>query len=368
MKRRSLICLSMLIPLVFTVFLLSCEKNYITQVPEEHIPEYHMTYSYVRHSETGPNYVITINTNTHKVIDSVAYSDWDYNNLAYFDGGNKALITDYHSLFVEDVLTHDTLAYSDRDFGGLCISSNEQYCATIITKIFLLSLPNLEIIDSVDNSNLLPIGIDDDKNILYAFYYDSSLVYAIDFSESPSETTVVDIVYWRPNPNRKVSAFLSPDNKTLLVNSEEAYDSNTLFEYATDSLSIVAEIPGQKLYSPVWTNDSKTCYGINDGNVIKYNTQTQIYSTVINKNNIITPDYNWELGDGFYATKLQLTPDNKHLYIQLPPNCGGPCLGFGGHTLVYDLNLQEFVYRYDYSDYLVNGNGIMRLNPKDWSN
>ena len=74
------------------------------------------------------------------------------------------------------------------------------------------------------------------------------------------------------------------------------------------------------------------------------------------------------MGDGFYATKLQLTPDNKHLYIQLPPNCGGPCLGFGGHTLVYDLNLQEFVYRYDYSDYLVNGNGIMRLNPKDCSN
>jgi len=368
MKRRFLICLSVLIPLVFTVFLLSCEKNYITQVPEEHIPEYHMTYNCVFQSETGPGYILTINTVTHEVIDSVEYSDRNYNNLAYFDGGNKALITDYHSLYVEDVLTHDTLAYTDRDFCGFRISSNELYCATIITKIFLLSLPDLGIIDSVDNSNLLPIGIDGDRRILYAYYYDSSLVYAINFSVSPSETTVVDFYDWQPNPNRKISAFLSPDNKTLLVNSEEAYGSYILVELSTDSLSYVSEIPGQKLYSPVWTNDSKICYGVNDGNVIKYNTQTKIYSTVIDKNNIFTPDYHWDLGEGFYATYLQLTPNDKHLYIQLPPNCGGPCAGFGGHTLVYDLILQEFVYRYDYSDYPIVCNGIMRLNPKDWSN
>ena len=367
MKRRSLICLSVLIPLVFTVFLLSCEKNYITQAPEEHIPEYHMTYCYVSHGDYEPIYVITINTKTHEVVDSVGYSELPYRNLAFFDGGYKALITDYHSLYVEDVITHDTLTHSNREFGGFRISSNELYCATIETKIFLLSLPDLDIIDSVDNTNLLPIGIDGNNKILYAYYFDSSLVYVIDFSESPSETTVVDIVYWRPNANRKISAFLSPDNTTLLINSQEAYNSNILFEYGTDSLSYVGEIPGQKLYSPVWTNDSKICYGINDGNVIQYNTQTKIYSTVIDKNNIFTPDYNWELGDGFYATKLQLTPDNKHLYIQLPPNCGGPCAGFGGHTLVYDIIMQKFVYRYDYSDYLHNGSGIMKINPKDWS-
>jgi len=354
--------------IILGVFLLSCEKNYITQAPEEHVPEYHMTYCYVSNGDYEPKYIITINTNTREVIDSITYNEMQFRDIQFLDGGNKAFLTGYPDTFIEDVITRDTVSLIDEYYYSLLISSNERFCAVTKSKIYLLSLPDLILIDSVNNDYLIPIGIDDSRMIFYTYYFDTSLIYAIDFSVSPSETTIVDIVDWRPNPNRKISALLSPDNKTLLINSEEEFRSFILFEYSTDSLSYVTEIPGKKLYSPVWTKDCKICYGTNDGSVVKYNTQTKIYSTIIDKNNISTPDYHWDSGEGFYASYLQLTPNDKHLYIQLPPNCGGPCIGVGGQTLVYDLNTKEFIYRYDYSEYSAIGWGLMRINPKDWSN
>ena len=371
MKRQSLICLSVLIPLVFTVFLLSCEKNYITQAPDEHIPEYHMTYNCVMPIYGGPGYVITINTNTHEVIDSINYENLPLRDLCFIDGGNKILIAGYPNTFIEDVVSHDTVTLINRYFYNLYPSSNGRYCAATEDMIYILSLPDLNVVDSVDNGeggSLVPIGIDDEKKILYAYLQNSSLVYKIDFSVNPSETTIVDIASWRPNPNRKIIGSLSPDNRTLLLNSEEAYESYTLFEYSTESMSFVDEIPGQRLIAPTWTSDGQICYGSYGGSVVKYNIQTKIFSTVIDRRSTFSPDVNYYLGDGFYALDIHLTPDDKWLYIQLPPYCGGPCIGFGGHTLVYDIEKGDIVYRYDYSEYSEIKYGLMRINPKDWSN
>ncbi|RKX20461.1 MAG: hypothetical protein DRP51_05680, partial [Candidatus Zixiibacteriota bacterium] len=271
------------------------------------------------------------------------------------------------STFIEDVITRDTVSLINEYFYRLLISSDEKFCIVYKPNIYIMSLPDLNFIDSVDNGSLLAIGLDDENKILYAFKRDTSLIYSIDFSATPSDTTIIDVLYWHSNPNRKVSAFLSPDNKTLLINSQEDYDTYDLLQYNIDSMSYDALIPGQKMGSLVWTNDCRICYGINDGNVVKYDTQTKIYSTLIDKENIFTPDYHWDIGEGFYAMDLQITPDNMFLYIQQAPNCGGPCLGIGGHTLVYDISKREIVYRHDYSEYLNIGTGLMRINPKDWN-
>ncbi len=104
MKKPLLIWLAILVLLVFAIFLLSCEKNYITQAPEEHVPEYHMTYNCVMPTYGGPSYVITINTNTHEVIDSVNYENLPLRDLCFIDGGNKILIAGYPNTFIEDAV------------------------------------------------------------------------------------------------------------------------------------------------------------------------------------------------------------------------------------------------------------------------
>ena len=367
MKKPSLIWLTGIIPLLFAVFFLSCEKNYITQVPEEHIPEYHMTFSFVRHDESDSNYVLTINARTHEVIDSIGYLEEPFRDIQFIDDGNKALITGNQSVYIADVLSHDTLVFLDRNIGymgSLIISSNQKYLTHLGTGFGIYLLSDLSFVDSVHNSSLLPIGIDDIKDILYAFKRDTSLIYLIDFSVTPSDTTIVDILNWRSNPDRTVSGFLSPDNSTILINSKEGPDEYHFLEYDTDSLKCRQEIQNQYLFRPIWTTDKISCFGISDGNVVKYNTQTHIYSIIINKNNVYSPDY-WVDAYEFKAMYVELTADDRYLHIQTPPRCGGPCVRINGHTLVYDLQTKEFVYRYEWSE---SGGNLMRINPKDWSN
>ena len=358
MKRRFLICLSALIPLVFTVFLLSCEKNYITQAPEEHIPEYHITFCYVSDGMLDPKYIITINTKTHQVIDSIELTATPYRDMAYIDGGNKAVITNYDNLYIEDALTHDTLAITDAIGIDIKISSDEQYLVSSESK-YILTLPDLTIIDSTDN--LRSIGIDGTNKILYAHNYITNKIYSIDFSATPYDTTVADVTNMMNEPiNLYYGSYLSPDNKALLFNYI-CLGGYGLLEYSTDSLKVINEIECLGLMNPVWTSDGNICYGTNfQYNVVKYNIATKIYTIVIDRTTIYSGFYWSGIGEGFYPTRLQITPDNKYLYIQTAPQNYA-----NGYTLVFDLETREFIYGYEYSKY---GWNFMSLNPKDWSN
>ena len=361
MKRRFLICLSVLIPLVFTVFLLSCEKNYITQVPEEHVPEYHMTFCYVTDGIHEPKYIITINTKTHQVIDSIELTATPYRDMAYIDGGNKAVITNYDHLYIEDALTHDTLAITDAIGIDIKISSDEHYIVSDESK-YILSLPDFAIIDSTDT--LRHIGIDGTNKILYAYSYPDSQIYSINFSATPYETTIVDATNMRGEPIKlHYYGYLSPDNETLLL-SYICQGGYGLVEYDADSLYVRNEIECLGLKNAVWTSDGNICYGTNfDYNVVKYNIITKIYTIIIDQTDIYTGVYKVNVAEELYPIDIQITPDDKHLYVQI----AGRTLFANGHTLVYDLEAKEFIYRYEYSKSLDAWN-FMSLNPKDWSN
>ena len=368
MKKTEITILLCFAIIILGVFLLSCEKNYITQAPEEHIPEYHMTYCYVRHTEAGPNYVITINTKTREVIDSVAYEDEPFRELRYFDQGNKAVIVGHDITYVIDVLTHDTLATINAENvvlgSNITISSDEQYLINRMNR-YILTLPDLNIIDSTTGA-YIAIGIDGGEKHLFAYEYYTNKVYAIDFSVTPTETLMVEVAHWLSGQIIIKSGFISPDNQRLYLNCQNEVDEPLFVEYKTDSLQYVNFIEGLLVEYPAWSRDGRNCYGTYDGNVVKFDLQSRIITKIINKENIYSSDY-WLDEENFYAGYAELTSDDKLLYIQLPPRCGGPCIGIGGQTLVYDLLKNEIVHRFDYSDYLFNGCGLMRLNPKDWS-
>lgn len=341
------------------VFFFSCEKNYITQAPKEHIPEYHMTFCYVTEGMYEPKYILTINTKTHQVIDSIELQGEPYRTMAYIDGGNKAVITDFVDLFVEDVLTHDTLAITHHIGEIFKISSDEQYIFSYPSK-YILSLPDLQIIDSTEN--LRHIGIDGTNKILYAYHYPDSQIYSIDFSVIPNETTMVDFANMRGEPiDTYYDSYLSPDNETLLLNYS-CLGGYGLIEYDADSLYVRNQVDCLGLRDPVWTSDASICYGINfDRDIVKYNITTKIYTIIIDVSTISSTIYWTEFEQGLYPTQLQITPDDKYLYIQTALEVSA-----NGYTLVYDIEAKEFVYRYEYSKY-ADGWNFMSLNPKDWS-
>ncbi len=358
MRKPSLIWLAGLILLLFAVFLLSCEKNYITEAPDEHVPEYHMTFCYVTEDiHYGSKYILTINTKTHDIIDSIELIGEPYRDMAYIDGGNKAIITNYDHLYIEDVLTHDTLAITD-DLGlEIKISSDDQYIVGDLSK-YVLSLPDLIIIDSTEGLDY--IGIDGTNRILYAYSYPDSQIYSIDFSTTHHETTIVDATNMRGDRIKlHYYSYLSPDNETLLL-SYVCHGGYGLIEYDADSLYVRNEIECLGLRNVVWTSDGNICYGTNfNRDVVKYNIATKIYTIVIDVSTINSMIYWTEIEEGLFPARLQITSDDKYLYIQT-----AHAISENGYTLVYDIKAKEFIYRYEYSKY---GWNFMSLNPKDWS-
>jgi len=359
MKKPVFAFAAILILSLVCVFFFSCEKNYITQAPVDHIPEYHMTFCYVTEGILEPRYILTINTKTHEIIDSIELQGEPYRDVAYIDGGNKAVITNFVDIFVEDVLTHDTLAIADDIGVDFEVSSDEQYIVSRWSK-YILSLPGLAIIDSTEN--LRHIGIDGINEILYAYHYPTNQIYSIDFSVTPNETTMADFTDFSGGPiELYYYGYLSPDNETLLL-SYICQGGYGLVEYDADSLYVRNEIACLGLRDPVWTSDGSICYGINyDYNVVKYNITTKIYTIIIDKNDIYSSNYWSYTGERFSPDYLQITPDDKYIYIQTTPEVYA-----NGYTLVYDLSAKEFIYRYEYSK-SQEGWNLISLNPKDWS-
>jgi len=344
------------------IFVLSCDEK--CTCPEEHIPEYHMTFCYVTTGEYPDNsikYVVTYNTSTFDPIDSTGYyNEEPYRDICYFGDGKKALITNLENLYIEDVVSHDTLATAEFIGTGLHISSDEKYLTAYLSNK-ILSIPDLQIVDSLQD--LWVIGINGTEESVFALEYAGSRCYSIKFTGSPVESTYIDIGDLVNDEVIPSYGHLTPDNKSLLIDYLGARGGFSLLILDAANLNRVDLIEGHWLNGPCWTSDGTICYGTDHGSVVKYNTQTNIYTVVIDKNEIISSDY-WMEGTGFYASYVEITPDDKYLYIQLPPQCGEPCFGFNGSTLVYDIDSKDIIYRYKYSD---EGLNIMRINPNDWS-
>jgi len=354
--------------LIPALFLTTCEEKCNCVYPEEHIPEYHMTFNFVSTPDDNDTvYVITINTKTHEVIDSVASTDIPpFTDMVFIEGGDKALIAGQENLYIEDVVTHDTLAISPISASRLILSNDEEYVTYVSGGIEIISLPDLNIIDNFED--ITAIGIDGENHIAYGFKYATNFLYRIEYSEIPAVTTEIEIYNGSHRAPYLRFCYLSSNNETLLLFGMDETGYESLMEFDADSLYFRSEIAQRGIILPVWTSDDNICFGTFDGNVVKYNTATNVYSTIIDKESIIIPDVamgsDYFYGHGFYASYVRLTADNKHLYIQLSPRCEGPCGGYNGSTLVYDLNTREIIHRYDYTKY---GWNVMVVNPKDWS-
>jgi hypothetical protein len=106
-------------------------------------PYYKLIYSYVM-----PEFsVLTFNSITGKVMDSVWYPKVPFSDVVFSKDAARAYYSGSGATWIADVATGDTVAVDRQRAGKLVLSPDEQYLAVIsATKIWLFRLPTLTLI------------------------------------------------------------------------------------------------------------------------------------------------------------------------------------------------------------------------------
>ena len=327
------------------ILFISCDEDCICNPPKEHVPDYRLVFSYVYHSGTYYNYII--NTKTHQVIDSIAYDHAPFNDMQFFDGGTRAVVSDFYGLYVEDFLTHDTIALDLESAGySFSVSSDDRY-VILQWDARIYALPGLNLVYEGGGGKWCVVDGPAQRAFISAA---QNILHVVDFASTPPETTTVEMFNFGGLPIDVAYMSLSPDDQSLLVVGVNGPWVSTII-YDADSLYKKSEVKDASMAYVVWAPDNVTCYGTLSGKVVKFNIQTQLFEVVLDTG-LIIQDYR-------YANHVQITPDGEFLYIQ-----GYIDHVLNGPTLVYDLIHDGIVYRYDYPG---GGANMLRLNPKDWS-
>jgi hypothetical protein len=106
-------------------------------------PYYKLIYSYVQ----PPVSVLTFNTRTGEVLDSVWYPQMPFGDVAFSKDGARAYYSGLRATWIIDLATGDTLAIDRQKAGALVLSPDEQYLAVkAAQEMWVFRLPSLSVV------------------------------------------------------------------------------------------------------------------------------------------------------------------------------------------------------------------------------
>jgi hypothetical protein len=199
-------------------------------------PYYKLVYSYV-----APEFsILTLNSETGEVLDSVWYPEIPYWDMVFSRDGQRAYYSGRDGIWIEDAATGDTIAMNpEGQGGGLELSPDEDYLVSVGSRRFVLySVPGLTTIYE-DSATSVLTAFHPWRDILYftkgdgSIIYDSDTLYVLDYAASPPS---VDAVALKDSLDQLVPLgpmVVSGDGRWLLN-----FSYNWLFLTELDSLKV----------------------------------------------------------------------------------------------------------------------------------
>ncbi len=366
MKKPLLIWLAILVLLVFTVFLLSCEKNYITQAPEEHVGDYHLfLYSITGGAAYDSIWALEYSTKTGEIIDTIKTPFWLIDLIYSTDGTSSALrIYDENgsnTVLAINNITGDTLASNFQNIGGrLFLSPDEQTLMLANGGNFaLLAFPNLDSIYIEEiNAHWGGFMTDGQK----AFYMVSGIdsLFFIDFSDAENIIKTSMPINSVGLPAYPITSVVDSQNDRLILICEYGDDRAFIRVYDSNDFTVLKRLDLPKKYNVApairpGTNEIFLAhqYQLSDDQnyVDVYNTEINVLSSFISSEDIRTVAQ-------FKPYHIEFTPDGNMMYINL-------VTGFNFRAVLGINPNNKSVIQYlqpEYSDA-----NIIRINPIDYS-
>ncbi len=200
MRKPSLICLTAVILLLFAIILLSCEKNYITQAPVEHVGDYDLLYIHAGGGWDDPLHSLKYSTKTGEVIDTIK-TPYVIADLQFTKDGTKAVISIWEqktgapSVLAVNYPLMDTIGILEGIAGEkIYLSPDEQaVLACWGPTIAILSFPDLTpiFVDTIANYEGGFLTSNDS-----AFYLVSGVdsIFVIDYTDRQNVTITAQII------------------------------------------------------------------------------------------------------------------------------------------------------------------------------
>jgi len=344
MKKPSLIWLTAISLLLFAVFLLSCEKNYITQAPEEHAGDYDLLYIHAGGEYNGPLNTLIYSTKSGELIDTIK-TQYFIEDLRFAKDGLKAVIGSWEpstlnpSVLAVNYPNMDTIAIRD---GVICrrmeFSPNEQsvFCCDG-TMVSILSYPDLSniYIDTVENfDGGFLTSVDS------AFYLVSGIdsIFVIDYSDRQNVTvSTATIGSISGGGTVPVSCAVDYINERIIIVSNYNDEKSYIHVLNSNDLSMIQFLVVDRLYNgslAIRPESDKIYlklsgnYGDFEHNYIDvYNVYSNTQSKFINFGDITFIGVH-------LPYKMEFTPDGKTLYVLMGSNQYSPfnVLGFDPDT------------------------------------
>ena len=371
MKKPSLICFAVLILLLFAVIILSCEKNYITQAPEEHVGDYDLLYIHAGGGWDDPIHSLKYSTKTGEVIDTVK-TPYAINDLQFTNDGTRAVLsimgqkTGIQSIISINYPSMDTIGIHE-GIGGrkIYFSPDEQAVLTCWgSTVAILSFPDLTpiFVDTVDNYEGGFLTASDS-----AFYLVSGVdsIFVIDYTDRQNISVTANTIGSTTGGERVPGpCAVDYENAHIIVVTNHNNEYSKIHLLNSNDLSLVQSLFVNRLYNgtPAIRPGSYEIYlklsgllGDDEHQYIDvYNTASNTLRTYINLKDIAFSGVR-------IIDQLELTSDGRELYVLMGTNQYYPFIVLG-----FDLDNDEIIHHL-LPETAANGH-LVRINPIDNAN
>ncbi len=357
--------------LILTVILLSCEKNYITQAPEEHVGDYDLLYIHAGGGWDDPLHSLKYSTKTGEVIDTIK-TPYVIADLQFTKDGTKAVMSIWEqktgapSVLAVNYPLMDTIGILEGIAGEkIYFSPDEQEVITCWgPTIAILSFPDLSpiFVDTVANYEGGFLTSNDS-----AFYLVSGVdsIFVIDYTDRKNVTITAQII----GSSSGAGAVPGPcavdfENEQIIIVMNYDNEYSYIHVLNSNDISLIQQLFVNRLYNgtPGIRPGGDEIYlklsgllGDYDNHYIDiYNFSSNTLRTYINLKDIA-------FNGVHIIDQLEFTRDGRELYVLMGSNQYYPFVVLG-----FNLDNDEIVH-YLLPETAANGN-LVRINPIDKSN